>query len=67
MPLPNVLNHVPDTSHACAIATRITRTIARGSYLAICHPTAEIDADQMRAATELRNDRAAPPAATASS
>lgn len=48
----NVLSYVGDDTAAEAIVGRFTRALAVGSYLVMCHATAEVTADQMRAARQ---------------
>jgi hypothetical protein len=58
----NVLTYVTGNTAAQAIIGRFTHALADGSYLVICHATAEVSADQMRAAARHWNERTATPA-----
>jgi hypothetical protein len=58
----NVLTYVTDDAAAEAIVGRFTHALAVGSYVVLCHATAEVSADQMRAAVHHWNQRTATPA-----
>lgn len=43
-----IINHIMDTDQAHAIVDRLMDALPSGSYLAIAHPTTEVDAEAMR-------------------
>ena len=56
-----VLNFVPDDDEAAGLVARLVDALPPGSYLAISHPTTEINGETMEAALRLWNEG---PAAT---
>jgi len=60
--LVNVLNFVTATEEALAITDRLMRAVVPGSYLVICHPTAEVSGTAMHAAARLWNEQGSAPA-----
>ncbi len=56
-----ILNHVMDTDEAHAIVNRLIDALPAGSYLAISHPTAEIDGEAMEESMRLWNERGGTP------
>lgn len=51
-----IINHVIDDDQAHAAVKRLVDALPSGSYLAISHPTAEIDGDAMRESMRLWNE-----------
>jgi predicted transcriptional regulator/O-methyltransferase involved in polyketide biosynthesis len=56
-----VLNFVTDTGEATAIVRRLAGIVPAGSYLVICHPTAEVRAEAMTRAVRLWNEQGSAP------
>ncbi|MEB3369174.1 SAM-dependent methyltransferase [Saccharopolyspora mangrovi] len=56
-----ILNFIPDTSQAADVVARLVRAIPSGSYVAISHPTTELDGEANRAAMDFWNKNATPP------
>ncbi|WBB80941.1 SAM-dependent methyltransferase [Micromonospora sp. WMMD882] len=56
-----ILNFVLDTDEAYAIVRRLMDAAPSGSYLAVTHPTLELDGEANMAAMEFWNAHAAPP------
>jgi O-methyltransferase involved in polyketide biosynthesis len=56
-----VLNFVTGAGQSLAIVRRLLGAVAGGSYLVICHPTAEIHGDAMASAAGLWNERGSAP------
>jgi O-methyltransferase involved in polyketide biosynthesis len=50
-----VLNFVVDDDEAHAVVARLVAALPSGSYLAISHPTPEVDPDRIRAGVEMWN------------
>jgi O-methyltransferase involved in polyketide biosynthesis len=51
-----ILNFIPDNAEAAAIVNQVLATTAPGSFLAISHPTTEINGDVMTRALQLWNE-----------
>ncbi|MGQ0776267.1 MAG: SAM-dependent methyltransferase, partial [Pseudonocardiales bacterium] len=56
-----ILNHIMDTDEAHAIVDRLLDALPSGSYLAISHPTAEIDGAAMEESMRLWNESGGTP------
>jgi hypothetical protein len=56
-----VLNFVPDDDEAAGLVARLVDALPPGSYLAISHPTNEINGETMEAALRLWNEGPAAP------
>ncbi|MGH3929105.1 MAG: SAM-dependent methyltransferase [Pseudonocardiaceae bacterium] len=56
-----ILNHIMDTDEAHAIVDRLLDALPSGSYLAISHPTAEIDGEAMEESMRLWNESGGTP------
>jgi len=56
-----VLNFVTSTGEATAIVRRLLSVVPDGSYLVICHPTAEVRARAMTDAVRLWNEQGSAP------
>jgi len=57
----NVLNFVTSQDQVQAVVRRLTQAIAPGSYLVICHPTAEVSKPAMQAMTNRWNELSGAP------
>lgn len=56
-----IINHVVDDGEAHAVVNRLLGALPSGSYLAISHPTAEIDGEAMRESMRLWNESGGTP------
>lgn len=56
-----IVNFLPDDDQAHTIIARLRGALAPGSYLALAHPTTEINGDAVRESMRLWNESGAAP------